>query len=422
VITKSHIKRYLDKLSSSGAAEGGSPGVVWRGFHEYVVRHYQRLDQGARAFADEVFDQLDAAVEERIASLPEGKEKRTLVRKFSVVRGERSPLAIIYLDTPVMEDVIRFGLGQSLAGKTAYVEALYEQLRASARANRLICPEDVFHREALQNGGPQAGEALDILKGLSEGLSFRHGQSIEDVQVFRAIRGFIKGHTSVDYRKFWKDAFPKPTIRAIMGKRSTVSFQNGLVLPGGPAMRSNTDHTPGAVRLRIRHDAVAFDEERQLQKRSARHLRELVRLGMRYAAINHSASGRQREGFWAGQKTDLPVALWNHYGGQPQGTEGLASLFESRHFRDIPTMKIRRDVWKQVSGGRKGDLAKMAGPAAIDVISSVLPYTDIMILGTQMTEAVRDVLGLDAQYDTEIFSMDEHDVILDALKSVPSGD
>ena len=102
--------------------------------------------------------------------------------------------------------------------------------------------------------------------------------------------------------------------------------------------------------------------------------------------------------------------------------EGMASLFESVHFRDIPTMKIRRDVWKQVSGGRKGYLAKMAGPAAIDVISSVLPYTDIMILGPQMTEAVRDVLGLDVQYDTEIFSMDEHDIILDALKSVPSGD
>jgi len=418
VITKSHIKRYLDKLSSSSAVEGISPGAAWRDFHEYVVRHYRRLDPGARAFADEMFDQLDAAVEERIASLPGGKEKRTLVRKFSMVRGERSPIPIIYLDTPVMEDMIRFGLGQSLTGRMAYVEALYEQLRASVRAGRLICPEDVFHREALHNGGPQAGEALDILKGLSEGLSFRHGQSIEDVQVFRAIRGFIKGHASVDYRKFWKDAFPKPTIRAIMGKHSTVSFQNGLALPWGLDMGSNTEDADGALRLRIRHDAVAFDEERQLQKRSARHLRDLVRLGMRYSAIKDSASGRQLEGFWAGQKTDLPVALWNHYGGKPQGTEGLASLFESVHFRDIPTMKIRRDVWKQVSGDMKGDLAKMAGPAAIDVISSVLPYTDIMILGPRMTEAVRDVLGLDAQYDTEIFSMDEHDAVLDALRSV----
>jgi hypothetical protein len=422
VITRSHIKKYLNKLSSSDAAEGGAPGAAWRDFHEYVVRHYQQLDQGARAIADEIFDELDAAVEERIASLPEGKEKRTLVRKFSMVRGERSPLPIIYLDTPVMEDVIRFGLGQSLAGKRACVEAFYEQLRTSVRAGRLICPEDVFHREALQNGGPQADEALDILKGLSEGLSFRHGQSIEDVQVFRAIRGFINGHDSMDYRKFWKDAFPKPTIRAIMGKRSTVSFQNGLVVTAGPAAELNTKHPHGAVRLRIRHDAVAFDEERQLQKRSARHLRDLVRLGMRYWAIKDSASGRQLEGFWAGQKTDLSLALWNHYGGQPQGTKGLASFFESTHFRDIPTMKIRRDVWKQVSGGRKGGLANVTGPAAIDVISSVLPYTDIMILGLKMTEAVRDVLGLGVQYDTEIFSMDEQDVILDALKSVPCGD
>ena len=56
------------------------------------------------------------------------------------------------------------------------------------------------------------------------------------------------------------------------------------------------------------------------------------------------------------------------------------------------------------------------------MVSSVLPYTDIMILGRKMTDVVRDGLELDHMFDTEIYSLDEHDLIMAALKEIACSD
>ena len=89
MITKKHIRQYLDKLSPDiPTRQGEMPDHMWQKLHEYIVKHYKRLDKGARAYADEIFDQLDASVRQRIDSLPEGLEKKVLSRKLSMVRGE----------------------------------------------------------------------------------------------------------------------------------------------------------------------------------------------------------------------------------------------------------------------------------------------------------------------------------------------
>ena len=85
MITKKHIRQYLDKLSPGiPAKQGEVSDHVWERLHEYIVKHYKRLDKGARAYADEIFDQLDASVKKRIDSLPEGREKKLLLWRFFV--------------------------------------------------------------------------------------------------------------------------------------------------------------------------------------------------------------------------------------------------------------------------------------------------------------------------------------------------
>ena len=64
----------------------------------------------------------------------------------------------------------------------------------------------------------------------------------------------------------------------------------------------------------------------------------------------------------------------------------------------------------------------MTGPADVNILSSVLPYTDTMILGRKMTDVVRDMLRLDVKFDTEIYSVDEHDLIMAALKEIACPD
>jgi hypothetical protein len=420
MITKKHIRQYLDKLSSGiPTKQGEMPDQVWEQYYEYIVKHYKRLDKGARAYADEIFDQLDANVKQRIDSLPDGRERKVLSRKLSVVRGERSPIPVLYLDTPVIENIIRYALGRRLSDPAAAnSKALYEELMAMVKDGKLICPEDSFHREALQMGGTQAWEGLNIIRTLSEGLSFKHSQSIEDSQIFRALRGFIDGNGPVNYRKFWQDGFKKETVNAIMKKRSSTVFKGVLAIsekarPAGQQGRPE----PPSTRLRIRYNEASLKNEQQLQQRSARHLRDLVRLGMKYNSMRGEAQERGLDGFWADQKIDLPVALWNYYGGKPEGLEGLASFYESEHFRDVPAIKVKRNIWHALSDHAEGS-RRVTGPADVNILSSILPYADVMILGRKMTDVVRDRLELDLIFDTDICSADEHDLIMAALEKI----
>ena len=425
MITKEHLKQYLDKLSSGIASEQGQMSArVWQQFHEYMVNYYRRLDKEARAYADEIFNQMEADVEQRIDSLPAGPEKKKLGRKLSMVWGERPPLPVLYLDTPVIENIIRHGLGQRLSQPiAANSESLYEKVLVLVRERKLICPEDSFHREALQMGGTRAREGLNIIRGLSEGLSFKDSQAIEDFQIFRALRGFIDGIVPVNYRKFWQDAFQKQTVDAIMKKRSSIVFKGVLALVEKPGAAANQQ--AGAVclstRLRIRYDEISLKDDGQLQRRSTRHLRDLVRLGMKYQSLGE-AQRRHLDGFWAGQKLELPVALWNYYGGKPQGLEGLVSFYESDHFRDVPAVKIKWDILNALSVYHAQGLGRPTGPADVNILSYLFPYTDIVILGRKMTDAVRDRLKFDLKFDTEIYSIDEHDLIMAALNEIACRD
>jgi hypothetical protein len=424
MISKKHIRKYLDTLSSRTAKkEGRMSDQVWQELHEYLVKHYKRLDKGARAYADEIFDQLDAGLERKIESLPEGRAKKVLSRKLSIVRAERSPIPVLYLDTPVMENLIRHGLGQPpLEATRGSPGALYKEVLALVRDGRLVCPEDTFRREALEMGGAQGEEGLQIMRRLSEGLSFKHTQTIEDFQIFRALRGFIEGNGAVSFRRFWPDAFDRQTVSTIMKKRPSVVFEGALALvdvatkEGGAHQHSGPG--PFCTRLRIRYDEMAQKNEQALQKRSSRHLRDLVRLGMRYETLRAGARKQHLDGFWEGQKTDLAVSVWNYYGGKPEGLEGLMSFFESEIFRDVPSVKIKRDIWNAMSANHPEGLGKPTGPPDMGILAAVLPYTDVMILGPAMTEVVRDMLRLDARFDTEVYSMDEQDEILGGLREV----
>jgi hypothetical protein len=299
-------------------------------------------------------------------------------------------------------------------------EALYRETKTLVEAGKLIYPEDSFHREVLQMGDTQSREGLDIIRTLSEGLSFKHSQSIEDFQVFRALRCFISGDRLVDYRKSWQDAFEKETVNGVIRKRPSVVFKGVLALAESlsAATSREVESESPSTHLKIRYNQASLKNDQQLQERSTRHLRDLVRLGMRYLSVMSKAEERHLDGFWAGQKADLPLAVWKHYGGNPENQEGLVSFFESEHFRDVPTIKIKRDTWSTFSTDQEKGLNRVTGQADINILSAVLPYTDIMILGRNMTDMIRDGLGLDSRFDTQIYSVDEHNLIMAALDEV----
>jgi len=149
----------MEKLSpGSPAKQGELSDHAWGQLHEYIVKHYKRLDKGARAYADEIFDQLDRSVKQRIDSLSEGHEKKIWSRKLSMVRGERSPLPVLYLDTPVIEDIIRQGLGQVASQpKAGNPAALYEQILALVGVANSYVQKTPFTEKPFRWGAPRPG-------------------------------------------------------------------------------------------------------------------------------------------------------------------------------------------------------------------------------------------------------------------------
>jgi hypothetical protein len=318
--------------------------------------------------------------------------------------------------------MIRHGLGQTIDHVKIRETFPFEKIRELIRAVRIICPENTFHREVLQGGGPQGQQGMGVVRDLSQGVSFSHGQTIEDFQVFRALQGFINGSRRIAYRKNWKDAFPRKSLSTIFNKRSSVAFRGGIFL----ASEANNDVNAGPqlsdIRLKIRYDQDAYFKERQLQKRFARHLRDLVRLGLRYRSVMEGGDRRHLDGFWMAQKTDLPLGLWSYCGGMPRSVEGLATFFESDAFSMIPTMKIKQQAWNVFPVAGRPGLPKMTRPADLTVLATVIPYADVMILGDHLARMIRDELRLGVEYDTEIYSVNEGDRLLDALIQVPGAD
>jgi len=422
MITKKHLTRYLEELSSDAPSrEGELSSDAWQLYVKYLIDHYKRLDKQARSYADDIFDQVEAAIERTIGSLSQGPKKDLLRRKLAVVRGERSPLPVLYLDTPVLENMIRYALGEKLLkAEATKTKSLYDTIGILVKNDKLVYPENSFHRETLQMGGSSALKALDIIRTLSARMSFRHGQSIEDFQIFRALRGFIDDNNQVNYRAFWKDAFQKETVLTILKKRPSITFEGLLALPDrsshGTSQKGKDESF--TARLRIRHGETALKSDLELQKRSSRHLRDLVRLGMRYQSLLDGGSKKILDGFWDSQKSDMAVALWNHLGGKPEGTEGLASFYVSEQFRDVPAIRIKKQVWNAHDQHDEDDRKRVPPPADMSVLASVFPYADIMILERRMADVVRDKLRLDAQYDVKVLASDEHEQIMKTFEQV----
>ncbi|MBW1896473.1 MAG: hypothetical protein JRI47_05390, partial [Deltaproteobacteria bacterium] len=312
MITKKHLTKHLKELSSGAPSQKGElSSETWQRYVEYLIDHYKRLDKQARSYADDIFDQIEAAIERTIGSLPQGPKKDVLRRQLAVVRGERAPLPVLYLDTPVLENMIPYALGEKLVKAEAKnPKGLYETIGILVKDGKLVYPENSFHRETLQMGGPPALKALEIIRTLSARMSFQHGQSIEDFQIFRALRGFIDDNYPVNYRAFWKDAFQKETVQTILKKRPFMTFEGLLALPDRPGRATSQKEKDESftARLRIRHRETALKSDLELQKRSTRHLRDLVRLGMRYQGMMNGASKKILDGFWDSQKSDMALA------------------------------------------------------------------------------------------------------------------
>jgi hypothetical protein len=422
MITKRHLTNYLKDLSSASPSNNGEMAPdAWRRYVEYLTDHYKRLDKNARKYADDIFDQVEAGMEKVAGALPQGPRKERLRRQIAVARGERSPVPVLYLDTPVLENVIRYALGEKLPKpEIEETKGVYETVQALVREGKLVYPENSFHRETLQIGGPLALKALEIIKTLSRGMSFKHGQSIEDFQAFRAIRGFINSSSPVDYSAYWKDSFREQTVQALLRMRPFVTFEGLPALPGTPGSPGGSEDPPlpTAARLRIRPCETALKSDQELQKRSTRHLRDLVRLGTRYLSVSERGPEKILDGFWAGQKTDMAIGLWNYLGGKPEGIEGLTSFYRSEHFRNVPAIRIKKDVWNVHGEYDEDDRRQMPPPAGMSVLASVLPYSDIVILGRRMTEVVRGRLKLDAEFDATVLASDEQEQIAKTFDEV----
>ncbi len=107
--------------------------------------------------------------------------------------------------------------------------------------------------------------------------------------------------------------------------------------------------------------------------------------------------------------------MWNYYGGQPPGLEGLSKFFSSDYFRQIPTIEIAYNTRAKIA--TQSNPIKSGDYMDIEQISAVLPFFDIVLTDGAMRHCL-NLLKYPDKYKSKIFSISEFDKLKSLLNSL----
>jgi hypothetical protein len=108
-------------------------------------------------------------------------------------------------------------------------------------------------------------------------------------------------------------------------------------------------------------------------------------------------------------------AYWEELKGQPSGVDGLNSFFRSRYFNNLPTPRIHNQLGAELlTGGQPilpGDVMD------VQLMGVAIPVSHFVLTDKKVSERIKR-LGIDREWDTEVFSMSEIDSLFRRLKAL----
>lgn len=332
------------------------------------------------------------------------------------VKIDKSPIPMIWLDTSILLKITKTQLGEiaNNSDKEKY-QYLNDSIKDKMKKKKLICPSaDQF--EEIEIGGRLEEEFQKVQSMLSLGIKINHRQSIEEFMINKFMKSFIDNENEIQLS--YRDIFDKEPIRELENAIQTpfIIYLNSTkpteLVEKEKEIKKFLPKRWEELRREKVKEGVTFEEEREKEFES--YFRTL------FALSNKSMKNILQGNFDIydlanAQSLTQYKTMWDYYGGQPPGLEGLSLFFSSDYFRQIPTIEIACNIRARIA--TQSNPIKSGDYMDIELVSAVIPFFDIVITDGAMRHCL-NLLGYPKKYKCRIFSISEFKEIKSILNSL----
>lgn len=323
---------------------------------------------------------------------------------------QRPALPLLWLDTSIVIGASRRER-EATKGVDPRIGELVDVVREKIGAGKLLCLESDQTSEV--EGHPSVEDIRLVLRRLTWGVRVRPAPDVENEQVFRAMRAFLKGSTTIilPWRTF---------LHRDPGAQSADVQKDGWFVT---AMREMPDDERQEARRAKLAKLSGLEELRQKNVASGRSLSEqleveqratweiLVSLHQRFVAEYYSSSPDPLR-IAAGSALLDALHQWRSLGGIPRD---LPNFFTSEHFLALPYNHIRDRLLAEILTAPR----PVTKSDSMDVshMSVALPIATWIVTEKSLAHRVRH-LKLNTKWGAEVYSLRTVHQLLEALRSL----
>jgi hypothetical protein len=338
-----------------------------------------------------------------------------LVDVIPKVTSEKPAIPTIWLDTSVVIKITKIAQGEVLQQieieRLTRLRRLLEELVA---AGKLLCPE-ADQEEEYVSGHLDKEIHSDFLV-LSLGIGLQHRQRCFDYQAQLGMKAYVSQAETIDvplHAYFHSDPVEELTAAR---KRSVVIganlFKDTEILTGRRIAKTEVQKIWENLRQEFVAKRRTYAEQLEVEQRgyadALAYTVEEFEKKFRSGSIDFWDI-MSAEGFLINQ------LCWKNLGGKPDGATGLHKFFCSSYFNNLPIARIHAQM---VADLLTGNQAILSGDMMdVELLSVAVPVSHFVLTDKKMAVRIKR-LGIDKDWNTEVFSMSEIDGLFERLEAL----
>jgi len=275
--------------------------------------------------------------------------------------------------------------------------SLFQRLRELVHASKVICPYSTFHTLEATSAIQSWPERYITIGELWGGLRFRDWENILELQVRWAHERWLGMPISESQVKRWSVAFGRNPHARIPQRyfTDTIVPADALFIP------PTSEHPWRAKKAEFVSDIEQILVQRRQRGIGIRDFEEEQRLEASDLVQTFIRN------WWGASKSSNEISIGSDFWG-------------SKEIVMIPWVNIFSSIWAGILVHEPHRVPKPGDMSDVPILATVLPYCDIVTTDKNM-KAVIVRLGLDENYDAEVFSAKREDAssllaTLDSMK------
>ncbi len=316
----------------------------------------------------------------------------------------KPPRHLVWLDTWAVSEVtaaLTKGSSSNPKLDKAWAENLLEQIRTMRQAGKIVVP--IGHQLGeIATGGLPAKDVHHTMAQMSNGLRLQYHRTVKDLQTYRTMQAMAAGQSAPEYS--WEDVFESPE-EVINPPSLNISLY--MEIPGLVELQRATVTATynGWLEVRKNYHAHKLNAKTAV----ANELNGPYQAAL--VSMNPEANPQVLPSYLVNVAQPLEVLRRT---GAGKTIEDLLTFYQSEAYKETPAIRIKAELFAQVLTSQAPLLPSDC--TDIDEISSVLPFSSIMVTDGAMRDKVQYKLKLTSKYDVKVVKLSE---LPDALDSLP---